>query len=184
MRHSSSQAPVAQLTRKIWTPLGQLTAVSDGAGLVSLSFEDPDAVVAADSTVEGSPTDSVADDVLRLVSEEIDGYFKGTLREFTVPMAPAGTAFQQQVWESLRRIPFGATRSYSAVAESIGRPTAVRATARANGDIRLVILVPCHRVIGAGGELTGYSAGLERKRWLLQHEQAVLGNREGLWSGA
>src|SRR5262245_23844373 len=102
-------------------------------------------------------------------------YFTGKLVAISIiPIAPMGTPFQRQVWAALRRIPPGQTMSYSALAASIGRPTAVRAVAAANGDNPTPIVVPCHRVIGADGSLVGYGGGVERKRWLLHHEGALL----------
>jgi O-6-methylguanine DNA methyltransferase len=88
-----------------------------------------------------------------------------------MPLAPAGTDFQQRVWQVLRTIPFASTRSYAEQAIAIGQPTATRAVARANGDNPIAIIVPCHRVIGANGKLTGYGGGLWRKQWLLDHER-------------
>jgi AraC family transcriptional regulator of adaptative response/methylated-DNA-[protein]-cysteine methyltransferase len=112
-------------------------------------------------------------ELLRAVSEEIESYFAGDLREFSAPLAAPGTDFQREVWDELRRIPYGETRSYADVARSIGRPTAVRAVARANGDNRLAIFIPCHRVVGSDGTLTGYGGGLWRKRHLLELESRV-----------
>lgn len=97
-------------------------------------------------------------------------YFAGERSEFDVPLSTVGTPFQQRVWDALRTIPFGETRSYAQQAEIIGQPSAVRAVARANGDNRIAIVIPCHRVIGANGRLTGYGGGLWRKKWLLAHE--------------
>ena len=101
---------------------------------------------------------------------QLDEYFAGTRREFTLPLDLQGTPFQAAVWQGLRAIPYGATRSYAQQAERLGVPTAVRAVARANGMNRVSIVVPCHRVIGSDGGLTGYGGGLERKQWLLHHE--------------
>jgi methylated-DNA-[protein]-cysteine S-methyltransferase len=102
----------------------------------------------------------------------IRGYFDGDIKAIdTLPVATAGTAFQQEVWQALRHIPCGETISYGTLAQRIGRPAAVRAVGLANGANPISIVVPCHRVIGANGTLTGYGGGLERKRWLLAHEQ-------------
>ncbi len=105
-----------------------------------------------------------------LLSKEIEAYFAGKLEEFTIPLSLRGTDFQLAVWKALRNIPYGETRSYQAQAEAIGKPNAVRAVARANGDNRIAIIIPCHRVIGKDGSLTGYGGGLERKRYLLELE--------------
>ncbi|WP_052019378.1 methylated-DNA--[protein]-cysteine S-methyltransferase [Pelistega sp. MC2] len=105
------------------------------------------------------------------VEQEVDAYFAGTLQEFTVPLVYPGTVFQQQVWEALRQLPFGQTSYYQALAEKVGKPSALRAVANANGQNRIAIIIPCHRVIGKNGSLTGYSGGLNRKQWLLEHER-------------
>jgi AraC family transcriptional regulator of adaptative response/methylated-DNA-[protein]-cysteine methyltransferase len=113
-------------------------------------------------------------DVIRRIGEELDAYFAGELREFTTPLETPGSEFQRAVWEELRRIPYGETRSYGEQARRLGQPPeAVRAVARANGDNRIAIVIPCHRVIGADGRLTGYGGGLWRKRRLLDLEREV-----------
>ncbi|MGA8270295.1 MAG: methylated-DNA--[protein]-cysteine S-methyltransferase [Candidatus Sulfotelmatobacter sp.] len=105
--------------------------------------------------------------------EKINRYFAGELRVLdTLPVATNGTPFQRAVWRALRTIPCGTTITYGKLAEQIGKPTAVRAVGLANGSNPIGVIVPCHRVIGANGSLTGYGGGLERKRWLLQHESA------------
>ncbi len=103
--------------------------------------------------------------------DELERYFAGTLRDFNVPLVLPGSDFQRAVWAALRAIPFGTTTSYAATARALGRPSAVRAVARANADNRIGIVIPCHRVIGSDGQLTGYGGGLWRKRWLLDHER-------------
>lgn len=102
--------------------------------------------------------------------EQLDAYFAGQLQDFDLPLEPSGTAFQKQVWRALRQIPYGQTTSYKAIAEAVGAPRAVRAVGSANGRNPLPVVVPCHRVVGANGKLTGYSGGLGRKEWLLAHE--------------
>ena len=109
-------------------------------------------------------------EVFDRLAEELESYFSGEAVEFTVPLVTPGTSFQQEVWKRLRAIPAGTTKSYGEIATEIDRPTAVRAVARANGDNRIAILIPCHRVIGADGKLTGYGGGLWRKRRLLEVE--------------
>ncbi len=108
------------------------------------------------------------------VRRQLVQYFDGTRTEFTIDLDLPGTEFQRTVWESLRRIPFGVTSSYAQQARAINRPTAVRAVASANGRNPISIIVPCHRVIGADGSLTGFAGGLEVKRWLLDHERRHL----------
>lgn len=106
---------------------------------------------------------------------QLEEYFAGTRREFDVPLNAAGTAFQLRVWAALRQIPYGETASYGRTAAAIGSPTASRAVGLANGQNPISIVVPCHRVIGANGSLTGYGGGLDAKRWLLSHEAAHAG---------
>jgi methylated-DNA-[protein]-cysteine S-methyltransferase len=104
------------------------------------------------------------------VCEQLAEYFAGSLQEFDVRLAPQGTEFQKKVWQELCRIPFGASISYGELARRLGKPAASRAVGRANGQNPISIIVPCHRVIGANGTLTGYGGGIERKKWLLEHE--------------
>jgi len=104
------------------------------------------------------------------VRAQLDAYFAGTREAFDLPLAPAGTSFQLAVWAQLRAIPFGETRTYGELAVRLGQPTAARAVGLANGDNPIAVIVPCHRVIGADGSLTGFGGGLERKRILLDLE--------------
>ena len=104
------------------------------------------------------------------IETELQQYFDGALLEFKTPVASLGTPFQKRVWDALKKIPAGQTRSYSEIAQAIGKPSAVRAVARANGANQLAIMIPCHRVIAANGDLTGYGGGLVRKKWLINHE--------------
>jgi len=103
----------------------------------------------------------------------LDAYFGGDLREFDLPLEPRGTPFQRLVWEEIARIPFGSTISYGELARRTGRPGAARAVGAAAGANPIPIVVPCHRVVGGGGALTGYAGGLDRKAWLLDHERRV-----------
>lgn len=111
--------------------------------------------------------------VLESLEKELDDYFHGKLTSFSVELDMRGTTFQQKTWTALLSIPYGRTMSYGRLAEEIGNPDAVRAVARANGDNRMAILIPCHRVIGADGSLTGYGGGLRRKKFLLELEQGI-----------
>lgn len=138
--------------------LGAMRFVARGDALVSLWFVD-------------APESDERDEVLDRAIEEVDEYFARKRTEFTMPLAPEGTPFQHEVWKALRAIPFGETRSYSDVANAIGKPKAVRAVGAANGRNPLGIIVPCHRVIGADGSLTGYAGGMERKKFLLDLER-------------
>jgi len=145
------------------TPVGVLTLVSNGEALTRLDFENPR---------YPKPTPPRGDDrVLRETRRQLDAYFAGRLRAFDVPLAADGTPFQQQVWKALLDIGYGATWSYGRLAEAIGSPKASRAVGLANGRNPISIIVPCHRVIGANGSLTGYGGGMERKQILLDLER-------------
>ena len=111
--------------------------------------------------------------LLREARMQLQAYFEGERQTFTLPLRLVGTAFQQEIWEVLRKIPYGKTCSYAAIAQQIGRPRAVRAVANAIGANPLSLLIPCHRVIGSSGNLTGYAGGLKAKRFLLAHEGAL-----------
>jgi len=113
--------------------------------------------------------------LLTEAARQLAAYFAGELRDFDLPLAPEGSDFQQQVWDELRRIPFGETTSYMAIAKRIGDPRHVRAVGSANGRNPISIIIPCHRVVGSDGSLVGYGGGLDRKRWLLDHEIRVAG---------
>jgi methylated-DNA-[protein]-cysteine S-methyltransferase len=108
-------------------------------------------------------------------ARQLDAYFAGTLRQFDLPLAPAGTPFQRRVWQGLREIPYGETVSYGELARRIGRPSAVRAVGAANGQNPLAIVIPCHRVIGSDGRLVGYGGGLAAKSALLALERRIAG---------
>ncbi|MGL4512944.1 MAG: methylated-DNA--[protein]-cysteine S-methyltransferase [Lacipirellulaceae bacterium] len=155
------------------SPVGELVAQATDEGLELIEFADSKLAAQRVTGVEPPPGAEPA--AITQVRDELRRYFGGELREFRTPLAAPGTAFQHAVWAELRRIPYGETRSYAEVARRIGRPTAVRAVARANATNPISILVPCHRVIGKDGTLTGYGGGLERKRWLLELEGATAG---------
>jgi methylated-DNA-[protein]-cysteine S-methyltransferase len=144
------------------SPIGPLTLLSDGAHLVGLHFDGFDIPAGAHQ---------IPDKVLTSAVRQLDAYFAGRLEEFDLPLAPTGTSFQRRVWQALCDIPFGETRSYGQLAKAIGKPSAMRAVGAANGRNPIAIVVPCHRVIGADGSLTGFGGGLERKKFLLSLEQ-------------
>ena len=132
---------------------------------------------ATDNTITGlgfapdtTPALAPASPLLREACRQLDAYFAGRLHCFSLPLAPRGTPFQLQVWQALQQIPWSERCSYGDIATAIGNPNAVRAVGAANGRNPIAIIIPCHRVIGADGRLTGYAGGLERKRWLLNHE--------------
>lgn len=159
-----SLMPVREET--IRTPLGAMRAEYAREGvLVRLEF----ILMEPESTYAKSATMSAASDL----SIQMGEYFAGARRDFDIPLAPEGTEFQRRVWAELRRIPCGETISYAELARRIGDPKAVRAVARANALNPIAVLIPCHRVIGSDGTLTGYAGGLERKARLLELEGAI-----------
>jgi methylated-DNA-[protein]-cysteine S-methyltransferase len=159
------------------TPLGELAIVADDAGrLRAVEWTDQDDRLQRSLRVQYG-ADGFA--LIRTrnpagLSGAIRAYFAGELHAIdALPVATGGTPFQKSVWRALRQIPCGETISYGALAKRIGRATAIRAVGHANGDNPISIVVPCHRVIGSNGTLTGYGGGIERKRWLLAHERGA-----------
>lgn len=144
------------------SPCGPLRIETSAEAITRIIFLDEP----VPETVPGSP-------LLTLACDQLNAYFVGELTRFSLPLAPAGTPFQQRVWQALLAIPWGEKRSYSDIAAAIDNPHAVRAVGAANGRNPIPIIIPCHRVIGANGSLTGYAGGLTRKRWLLDHETKV-----------
>ena len=151
-------------TMTMQSPLGPLRLVARAEALAGVYLQDqrvPD-VEAADRPAR----------VLASAAVQLAAYFAGERQDFDLALGAAGTNFQQLVWRALTRIPFGETWSYGQLARAIGRPSASRAVGTANSKNPLAIIVPCHRVIGASGDLTGYAGGMPAKRWLLDHERA------------
>src|SRR5699024_9506203 len=144
------------------TPLGLLELRGDAHGLAEIVFCDPE---------KKKENRAVPRELIRAV-EQLNAYFAGGRRYFSIKLNPSGTDFQKRVWHFLETIPYGKTISYKTQSERMGNLKAVRAVAAANGKNPLPIVVPCHRVIGSDGALTGYAGGLWRKRWLLRHEKA------------
>ena len=156
-------------TISIDSPVGSLRLIAGERGLRAILWgaEDVARIAWVDETdlIEG--TTAVLDEAARQLEE----YFAGTRREFDLPLDPLGTPFQQSAWTVLRTIPYGKTMSYGQQARQLGDPNKARAVGAANGKNPLSIVVPCHRVIGSGGQLTGFAAGIEIKSWLLDHER-------------
>ncbi|HEX9766452.1 MAG TPA: methylated-DNA--[protein]-cysteine S-methyltransferase [Nitriliruptorales bacterium] len=147
------------------SPLGRLLLVGRGGALAGLYVADHDRAPSVD------PAWVEDDGALGAVLEQLEQYFAGARRRFALRVEPQGTPFQRHVWHELTRIGYGRTISYGQLAQRIGRPGAARAVGLANGSNPVSIVVPCHRVIGADGSLTGYGWGTDRKDWLLRHEQ-------------
>ena len=176
-----SHSPATLLTHRLSTPLGDMLACASNTGLCLLEF--------ADTPTDAPRLQKELDALQRLLAatitpgvnthiqqaqQQLQDYFRGVRRNFSVALHMSGTAFQQRVWNGLLRIPYGQTVSYQEEAQAINQPSAVRAVANANGANRMSIIIPCHRVIGKNGQLVGYGGGLSRKQWLLQHEQRML----------
>jgi len=149
------------------SPLGPIAITARHGHLVSIWFDPSDVPV---TRAEDQP-------VVDRARAQLDAYFAGERTTFDLPLAPNGTAFQSKVWAALQQIPLGRTCSYGALAKAVGQPSASRAVGAANGQNRIGIVIPCHRVISADGSLTGYAAGVERKKWLLDHEAKVITTR-------
>jgi AraC family transcriptional regulator of adaptative response/methylated-DNA-[protein]-cysteine methyltransferase len=168
------RAAEAMRVHWITTPLGPCVAAATEDGVSMLEFADRrgiEAQIEAMRRATGRPAVPGRNAHLERLEDELGRYFDGALRTFTVPLVTAGTPFQEQVWSALRAIAFGAMRSYDEIARAIGRAGACRAVGRANGQNRLAILIPCHRVVGHDGRLCGYGGGLWRKQYLLDLEQ-------------
>ncbi len=151
------------------SPVGPLTLVAEAGALTGLYMADQ-----RHRPPEGA-FGSADREVFAEASAQLKAYFAGQLTAFDLPLAPRGTTWQQRVWAALRTIPYATTTSYGALALTVGSPGAARAVGLANGRNPIGIVVPCHRVIGASGALTGYGGGLQRKEWLLAHERRVAG---------
>ena len=166
----------ALAVRAIETPIGALTVVASARGVREVRWGGQ----AGDGVAERA-----ASEQLKRATGQVHEYFAGERREFDVPLDLQGTAFQRAVWEELSRIPFAETRSYGEIARAVGQPAgAARAVGAATGRNPAPIIVPCHRVVGAGGALTGFAGGIETKRALLAHEAEVAGGkREGRLPG-
>jgi methylated-DNA-[protein]-cysteine S-methyltransferase len=162
---------------RIDSPVGELTVVANSRHLLVLTWGDSAGsskrVVELIGQAEVcAPADH---EILGAASFQLAEYFAGSRREFDLPLMPQGTAFQMAAWEVLQQIPYGETLNYARQAERAGSPKGSRAVGSANGRNPIAIIIPCHRVIGADGSLTGFGGGIDTKRWLLDHEQRVLG---------
>jgi AraC family transcriptional regulator of adaptative response/methylated-DNA-[protein]-cysteine methyltransferase len=156
------------------TPLGPMLAVAGDRGLELLEFVDRRALETELRELRRSLGSAIVPGdhaILRQTRKELSEYFEGRRREFMMPLNQRGSEFQLKAWRALGRIPYGETRSYSDMAREVGSPAAVRAIGRVNGQNRIAIIVPCHRVIRSDGTLCGYGGGRWRKQWLLEHEQ-------------
>jgi AraC family transcriptional regulator of adaptative response/methylated-DNA-[protein]-cysteine methyltransferase len=172
---SEARSSTVLVVTRIPTPLGSMVAAAGEDALWLLEFTDRRKLPTQLRTLQerhGCLLVPGGDPVLSATAEELDAYFAGRLRRFSIPVRAPGTPFQEAVWTELVTVPWGATTTYAELAGRLGRPGAARAVGRANGDNRVAILLPCHRVVGSDGRLTGYGGGLWRKRRLLELEGA------------
>ena len=163
--------------KRIETPLGTMIACANENGICMLEFSDRKALPTELKEISNHFRANVIlgeNPHFKTLEKELQDYFDGKRLDFTVPLSPVGTDFQKKVWEILRTIPYGTTRSYQQQADILGNPKAVRAVANANGLNKISIIIPCHRVIGSNGTLTGYGGGIWRKQKLLELEKAIL----------
>ena len=169
----------ATILKAAWldTPLGPMVTIADEDGLYLLEFVDRRGLEREVECLRNRksaaiiPGETVA---IKSIEKELKQYFSGKLLEFKTPVHLIGSEFQKSVWQALQKIPIGTTCSYADQAKAIGKPTAFRAVANANGMNPLGIIIPCHRVINTNGELGGYGGGLARKEWLLKHERGLI----------
>jgi methylated-DNA-[protein]-cysteine S-methyltransferase len=143
------------------SPIGCLLLHSSNDGLLSIEFVDP---------IGENMQPTIADPICREAITQLEEYFKGKRFAFTIPLTPQGTPFQRRVWDLLLQVPYGETVSYQVIAKQLGGANLTRAVGLANGANPIPIFIPCHRVVGSNGKLTGYRGGIDRKKWLLQHE--------------
>lgn len=153
---------------KIITPIGNLIAIANDKNVLILQFEEQVSInkILKDAKVINKPCE-----ITYFLRKEIDLYFEGKLKNFKTPLSPEGTVFQHSVWKELQNISYGEIQNYSNIASSIGLPNARRAVANASARNKILIIIPCHRVIRKSGNLSGYNAGIDRKKWLLDFEK-------------
>lgn len=162
------------------TKLGSMIAIADEEHLFLLEFVDRRGLEREIERLRHSARAAIVPGTtkpIRSIEQEIKFYFNGTLAEFKTPLLLLGSPFQKLVWEELKRIPYGETRSYAELARALGRPSAFRAVANANGANQFAIIIPCHRVINTNGDLGGYGGGIARKQWLLAHEKTQISRK-------
>jgi len=165
-------------TTKIETPLGEMIAGATEKGICLLEFNDRKILPAEykDLIRLLNTTFEEGDNIhLKVLRKQLKEYFDGERKEFTIPLVTPGTSFQQAIWKELQNIQYGSTMSYLEQSLALNQPDAIRAVANANGKNRIAIVIPCHRVVGSDGRLTGYGGGLKRKKWLLDHEKKYSG---------
>jgi O-6-methylguanine DNA methyltransferase len=163
------------------TPLGNMLAMASDHALQLLEFREMDEVPTMLTNMRKTGKAELTEfvnEVLQNTMQQLQEYFEKNRREFSIPLEPEGSKFQKMVWKELLNVPYGKTTSYQKQAEAMGNIMVIRAMAAANGKNPIAIVIPCHRVIGSNGALTGYAGGLWRKKWLLEHEGALLKQME------
>lgn len=172
---TADQASQSLTTCTYESPLGILRLIASAQGLRAVLWPNDEWTAAGDEgRVKPGPTNEGASPILHQAAAELDEYFVGARERFDVPLDPVGTEFQLSVWHGLANVPFGQTTSYGKQAAALGKPKAIRAVASANGKNPISIILPCHRIVGANGALTGFAGGLDSKAWLLRHEGQAL----------
>jgi len=156
----------------IATPIGNMTALASETGIIMLLFEEEAYVYLEEVRRQKNSNicESENNLILRL-KLQLDNYFEGSLKYFDLPTDHQGTPFQEQVWDIVQQIPYGATSTYKDISLKLGNIRAIRAVASANARNNILLLIPCHRITGSGNKLTGYRGGVEKKRWLIEHER-------------
>lgn len=177
MQVAPSKGKKAMAVQAIWidTPIGPMVAIGNNKALYLLEFADRRGLEKEIETMRNKLNSAITpgtNAILTSVKKELEDYFAKKLKKFTTPIYMLGSPFQKLVWEQLIKIPYGTTCSYGKLARSIDKPTAYRAVANANGKNQLAIIIPCHRVINTGGALGGYVGGINRKKWMLDHENS------------
>jgi methylated-DNA-[protein]-cysteine S-methyltransferase len=158
--------PAATYKRNFASPVGQLEITATINAVTAISFIESDI-----------SDDNATIDLLIECQGQLEQYFSGNRTTFDLPLAPKGTDFEQSIWKELLNVEYGSTKSYLDIAKKMNNPGAIRAVGRANGANPIAIIIPCHRIVGSDGSLTGYAGGLWRKRWLLDHEAKVAGTQ-------
>jgi methylated-DNA-[protein]-cysteine S-methyltransferase len=162
---------IAFYEREVDSPVGPLRVVTDAHTLLEVSFHGREGIKVP------SPNAGEEPEILKQAVQQLKDYFDGKRRDFELPLGPSGTDFQQRVWKELLTIPYGGTISYAVLAKRLGDPKCIRAAASANGRNPIAIIIPCHRVVGSNGDLTGYGGGLPRKKLLLDLEARQAGGK-------
>ncbi|MBQ0720550.1 MAG: methylated-DNA--[protein]-cysteine S-methyltransferase [Gammaproteobacteria bacterium] len=168
MPNTEEQSQIAYASLN--SPIGRLTILADDKGITEIRFPNNSHVLPSSPSSTGQ-----ASEYVERAIDQLQAYFDGHLKDFDLPLSLGGTDFQQGVWAQLQTVRYGTTASYGQIAAAINKPKAARAVGMANNKNRIPIVIPCHRIIGSNGSLTGFAGGLDTKRWLLAHEASASG---------